>query len=111
MSRRREDDQAAKLARALALWAQAVPIAGTLAERYLVETRGIDVAQLPANVGDSLRFLARCPFGEGPLRPCLLALMRDPESDQPIGIQRIGLELREGQIRKLDRWRSGASVW
>ena len=42
-----------------------MPIAGTLAERYLAETRGIDVAKLPANISDSLRFLARCPFGAG----------------------------------------------
>ena len=59
------------------------------------------------NISDSLRFLARCPFGAGPLRPCLLALMRDPESDQPIGIQRIALELREGQVCKVDRFALG----
>jgi hypothetical protein len=96
-----------KTVRALELWAQGVPIAGTIAERYLAETRRIDVAGLPANVSDSLRFLARCPFGTGPLRPCLLALMRDPESNQPIGIQRIGLELREGKIHKLERMALG----
>ncbi len=96
-----------KTARALELWAQGVPIAGTIAERYLAETRRIDVAGLPANLNDSLRFLARCPFGAGPLQPCLLALLRDPESDQPIGIQRIGLERREGKIHKLDRMALG----
>ena len=56
-----------KIARALELWAQGEPIAGTLAERYLAETRRIDVAGLPANISDSLRFLARCPFGPGTL--------------------------------------------
>ena len=104
---RREPSEQSKIARALQLWAQAVPIAGTLAERYLAETRRIDVSGLPVNVGDSLRFLARCPFGAGPLRPCLLALMRDPETDQPIGIQRIALELRDGKVCKVDRFALG----
>ena len=66
-----------------------------------------DIAQLPANSRDSLRFLARCPFGTGSFRPCLLALMRDPERDTPIGIQRIGLELRDGRVCKLDRFTLG----
>ena len=95
-----------KTARALELWGQGIPIAGTLAERYLAETRRIDVSKLPVNVSDSLRFLARCPFG-AQLKPCLLALMQDPESDQPIGIQRIGLECQRGKVRKLERMALG----
>jgi DNA polymerase family A/Toprim domain/CHC2 zinc finger len=104
---RRPQSEEAKTARALVLWAQAMPIAGTLAERYLAETRHIDLTRLPGHCSDSLRFLARCPFGVGPLRPCLLALMRDPENDQPTGIQRIGLELREGKVDKIDRFALG----
>ena len=46
----------------------------------------------------------------GPLRPCLLALMRDPESDQPIGIQRIALELREGRVASSTASPSAASA-
>jgi DNA polymerase len=107
--------EADKTARALELWSQAVPIAGTLAERYLADARHIDVARLPANISNSLRFLARCPFGVGPLRPCLLALMRDAESDRPTGIQRIALELREGRVHKVDRFTLGCvgviKVW
>jgi DNA polymerase len=95
-----------KTARALELWAQAAPIAGTVAERYLAETRRIDVAGLPATIGDSLRFLARCPFG-GQLQPCLLALMRNPETDAPVGVQRIALEPQQGKVRKLDRFTLG----
>jgi hypothetical protein len=98
----------------LELWAAAVPIAGTMAERYLAETRQIDVTALPANISDCLRFLARCPFGPE-LQPCLLALLRDPESDHPIGLQRIGLKLRNGKICKLDRMALGrvgvAKLW
>jgi DNA polymerase len=100
-------NEASKTERALELWTQAVPIAGTIAERYLAETRSIDVTGLTVNVSDSLRFLARCPFGAGQLRPCLLALMRDPERNEPIGIQRIALELRDGRVFKLDRFTLG----
>jgi Toprim domain len=32
---------------------------------------------------------------------------RDPETDQPVGIQRIALELREGRIHKIDRFALG----
>ena len=40
-------DRDTKRRRALQIWRQAKPIAGTLAERYLVEHRGIDLAALP----------------------------------------------------------------
>jgi hypothetical protein len=33
--------------------------------------------------------------------------MREPETDQPIGIQRIALELREGKVCKVDRFALG----
>ena len=104
---RRLQSEEDKTERALGLWTQAVPITGTLAERYLAETRHIDVTRLPANHQNSLRFLARCPFGAGPQRPCLLALMGDAESDQPIGIQRIALEVRDGKVHKVDRFALG----
>jgi hypothetical protein len=35
--------------------------------------------------------------------PCLIALMRDPLSDEPVGIQRTALELMDGKVRKIDR--------
>jgi hypothetical protein len=35
--------------------------------------------------------------------PCLIALMRDPLTDEPAGIQRIALEERDGRIEKIDR--------
>jgi Toprim domain len=42
-------------------------------------------------------------FGPGAHIPCLLALMRDPLTDEPCGIQRIALEHRDGRIEKVDR--------
>src|SRR5262249_59857701 len=85
------DDGAAKRAFGLQLWEQAQPIAGTLAARYLSDIRKIDLAALPANIDEVLRFHPRCPFGPGSYNPCLLALMRNPTTDAPTGIQRIRL--------------------
>jgi CHC2-type zinc finger protein/Toprim domain-containing protein len=88
---------------ALKLWEAATPIAGTLAARYLAETRGIDLAQLPADIHSVLRFHPRCPIA-GAYQPCLLALMRDVVTDEPTGIHRIGLT---PDARKIDRWTLG----
>ena len=89
-SPRQNTDAAAKLKRALELWDEANPIAGTLAIRYLADVRRIDTDQLPA--GDTvLRFHRHCPFGPGVYVPCLLALFRDVETDEAAGIHRIAL--------------------
>ena len=74
----------------MTLWDAADPLLGSLGERYLSETRGIDVGKLPDDVHASLRFHPHCPFGSDTV-PAILALMRDPVSDQPIGVHRIGL--------------------
>jgi hypothetical protein len=106
------DDGEAKRALALRLWDEAQPVANTLAARYLSDTRGIDLTELPANPEDALRFHARCPFGPGNRVPCLLALMCDVRTDAPTGIQRIGLT---SDAKKIDRrmlGRSGAvKLW
>ena len=79
---------------------------GSLGERYLSETRGVDVSKLPADIHESLRFHPRCPFGSD-TAPCILALMRDPVSDTPIGIHRIGLKTVDGKVAKIDRMALG----
>jgi DNA polymerase bacteriophage-type len=89
-----------KVALALQLWSDSQSIRGTVAERYLHVTRCI--ARLPSAVHDSLRFHPACPFGRERL-PCLVALMRDPLNDVPIGIQRTALTLRGEQVEKIDR--------
>ena len=71
---------------------------------YLAETRGVDLDALPDNVDNSLRFHRHCVFGPGIAHPCLLALMRDPAGDAPIGIQRIALT---PDARKIDRMMLG----
>jgi DNA polymerase len=95
----RKDTEATR-AFALRLWDDAVSIAGTLAARYLAETRRIDLAGLPENIDSVLRFHPRCPFGPGVRNPCLLALLRDLTGDTITGIHRIGLT---ADARKIDR--------
>lgn len=96
------DNDANKLAFIKSIWIAAKPIKGTIAERYLDETRHIDVTKLPEDIYHSLQFHPRCVFGSGTYLPCLIALMRDPVTDEPVGIQRIALEDRDGTIVKLD---------
>jgi len=101
------EDDTGTLARAHELWAEAKPIAGTLAERYLTETRKLDLAILPDGVSEVLRFHPRCPFGaNGARHPCLVALFRDVETNQPAGIHRIGLTMEAKKIKRLTlgRW-------
>ena len=89
------------------IWTAAQPLPGSIAERYLEETRHIDITRLPPDTHRSLRF--HRVFGSS-TRPCLIALMRDPLSDKPVGIQRIALELCEGRIEKIDAC-SAAPAW
>ena len=77
-----------------------------MGERYLSETRGVDLSKLPADIHESLRFHPRCPFGSD-TAPCILALMRDPLSDKPVGIHRIGLKTVDGKVAKIDRMALG----
>ena len=100
-----QTDDAETLDYAHRLWDQAKPIAGTLAELYLAEIRGIDVSALPPDIDKALRFHPRCPFS-GNRHPCLLALFRDVETDKPAGIHRIALtpDAQKIERRMLGRW-------
>jgi hypothetical protein len=94
-----QDDKEESRACALRLWEEGVPIAGTLAARYLA-MRGIDLAELPADIDQALRVHPRCPFGPGVRHPCLVALMRDVAGGDAVGIHRTALT-PEG--RKIER--------
>jgi hypothetical protein len=98
-----------KLAFIKSVWTAAESLQGTIAERYLDETRHIDVTKLPADIHRALRFHPRCVFGSGTYLPCLIALMRDPLTNEPVGIQRIALEERDGRIEKIDRRMLGSA--
>jgi hypothetical protein len=93
---------------ALSFWDAAFPLVGTpIAECYLAETREIDVSKLPPTISDALRFHPNCVFGPGERRPCIVALMRDPLTDAPVGIHRIGLQYENGVVRKISRMALG----
>jgi hypothetical protein len=92
-----------KLAFVKSIWTAAQPLAGTMAAQYLAETRRIDLTKLPEDVHRCLRFHPDCVFGPGIHLPCLIALMRDPLSDAPVGIQRTALEEQNGRVEKIDR--------
>jgi DNA polymerase bacteriophage-type len=106
-STEQQHDVAARCDFALQIWNTAQPLAGTLAERYLSQTRGIDVGKLPPTIHEALRFHPRCAFGTRTYHPCLVALMRDPLTDAPVGIHRIGLALENSAVVKLDRMALG----
>ena len=97
------NDDAGKLSRVKSIWTSSLPLSGSMAERYLDETRHVDVTKLPDDVHRCLRFHPACMFGLGPSLPCLIALMRDPITDAPVGIQRTALQERDGQIYKIER--------
>jgi hypothetical protein len=107
ISIRQQRDIAARVAFALEIWNAASSLRGTIAARYLAETRRIDISKLPLTIDDALRFHARCVFGSRTYKPCLIALMRDPMTDAPVGIHRIGLALDNGAIIKIDRMALG----
>lgn len=86
----RPDNDAARIAAALRLWNQAVPIAGTRAETYLVEHRKLDVRGL--DLGHVLRFHAG--------QSCMIALMTDAVTNEPRGVHRTFLN-QDGA--KIDR--------
>jgi DNA polymerase len=102
-----EQDVAARTMLAKDIWFAAQPLVGTIGERYLAETRGIDISKLPPTIHNALRFHPRCVFGARAVHPCIVALMRDPITAVPIGIHRIGLAIENGAVIKLDRMALG----
>jgi hypothetical protein len=87
------------LKRGLQMWQAAVSIRGTLAERYLLETRKLDLAILP-DIDAVLRFHPRCPF-DANSHPCVIALFRDVETDEAAGIHRIALTASAEKIGRM----------
>jgi putative DNA primase/helicase len=81
-----KDAVADKRQLALRIWGDARDAAGTLAERYL-RSRGLE---LPQEAADVLRFHPSCPWG-GERRPALVGLLRDIETNEPVGVHRTAL--------------------
>ena len=81
-----DGDDEKRIEQALAIWCDARPLRGTLAEKYL-RSRCIEV---PGEALEVLRFHPRCPWGIG-TRPAMVALVRDIITDEPTGIHRTAL--------------------
>jgi Toprim domain/CHC2 zinc finger len=97
---------------ALRIWDAARSIRGTLAERYLVHIRNIDIDQF-IELDDVLRFAPDCRF-DGDRLPCLVALVGDIVTDAPKAIQRTALNGDGGKIgrRSLGPTKSGViKLW
>jgi Toprim domain len=90
------------------LWREAVPIADTVAQRYLAR-RGI--VGLPVGVdGAVLRFHPACPFG-GARTLCMLAIMRDIHTNEPRAIYRTALTPTAEKIGRMAMGpKTGAAV-
>jgi hypothetical protein len=110
--RPRLEEKAERTAAALRLWAESQPIAGTLAAVYLSRRRGLELDGLPTDVDATLRFHPHCPFGPGTRHPCLVALMRDPVTDDATGVQRVALAPDGSKIDRRMLGRSGVvKLW
>jgi hypothetical protein len=104
---RQHADLVQNTARALAIWNDAQPICGTLAEQYL-KRRGLVV---PDECGRVLRFHPCCPFGNQRRLPSMVALMRNIQIDAPQAINRTALSPDGGRIeRKMLGPKRGAAV-
>jgi CHC2 zinc finger len=88
-----------KLERGLQLWEAANPIAGTSAERYLVEIRKLDLTVV-LGLDTVLRFHPKCPFN-GAVHPCVLALFRDAVTNEAAGIHRTALTADAEKIGRM----------
>lgn len=95
-----DDDEAARIARALSFWDRSVDPRGTVVETYLASR----CITLPDGVaGDVLRFCASPPM--------MVALFRDIHTDEPCGIHRTFLTPGGAKIKKMMLGRAkGAAI-
>jgi hypothetical protein len=77
-----DDEKAAKVADAFRLWAEAVPLPGTLGETYFVQHRGLDIRLLHP-LDHALRWHRDIS--------AVVGLMTNAVSGEPTGVQRIFL--------------------
>jgi hypothetical protein len=95
-----DHDDATRTARALKLWREAVPIAGTVAARYLTSR---SIVGWPPEVDEVLRFHPHCIFGQDAdgarvHHPCMLALVRHSINNKPKAVYRTALTPKATKI-------------
>lgn len=76
---------------AIKLWLQSKPIKGSIAEKYLIEIRRLDISGID-DIDGTLRFHPSCPRGRDERVPTLLAgFRRNSPNNQLTAVQRIFL--------------------
>jgi hypothetical protein len=90
--RRESEDKQERIAYSLKLWSERQPFRGSPAGTYLRDTRGIGEWLDAFDLDESLGFHPSCPFG-GERLPCMVALVRNIQTDEPQGIHRTALKL------------------
>ena len=88
--RREREDKERRTASALQLWNERQPFSGSPAETYLRDTRGIGDWLDAFDLDESLGFHPAMPFG-GERLPCMVALVRDIQTDEPQAVHRTAL--------------------
>jgi len=91
------DNADARIKAALCLYGETVPLAGTLAERYFVQHRTLDVRLLD---------LDHCVRWHAGIR-AVVALMTDPVSNEPTGIHRTFLDADGAKLERKMLGRQG----
>lgn len=84
-------DDEARAARALAIWKEALPPAGSPIEPYFA-SRGLELP--PQAAGEAVRWHPNCPFGKGAETGCMVALVRDVVTNEPRAIHRTAIDGR-----------------
>jgi Toprim domain len=90
--RKEREDKQRRTAAALALWNERAPFTGSPAETYLRTTRCLGDWLEAFDLDESLGFHSACPFGADRL-PCMLALVRNIQTDESQAIHRTALTL------------------
>jgi hypothetical protein len=97
MPRHHDGDGARQIASSLRWFDEGCSIEDTIGLTYFERERKIFT--LPPDVREVLRFHPRCVFGQDEagqwlFRPCIIALLRDVQTNEPTGIHRIALNAR-----------------
>jgi hypothetical protein len=101
-ARRAREYNEQRTAFALKLWDDRKPFWGSPAGTYLWKTRCIGDWLEAFDLDESLGFHPTCPFGSDRL-PCMLALVRNIESDEPQAVHRTALDLSGKLPQRIDR--------
>jgi hypothetical protein len=105
-NRHAQAEKSKRTEQALQLWQAATAFRSSPAEVYLKHTRGIgDWLDGFASLDQVFRYHPDCPFG-GERYPCLIALVRDITTDNPVAIHRTALT-KEARPQRISRMSLG----